>query len=163
MEIVHSPISCASACEGNRPRETLRFQSNWSDEGWIPSDNEDMSPNPERGELDSASLHKPMVAKLPDLLKPAIYREEMNKSTCRTIRGDWRERVLKECTWQLGSPSRRLESVVDNRQGTWGSHNLESPRRRVADRPVVTTKQGNACGVKESARYLVFKLKGGAA
>ncbi|MGR3178777.1 MAG: hypothetical protein ACUZ8E_12040 [Candidatus Anammoxibacter sp.] len=41
-------------------------------------------------------------ANLPDMVKPATDREEINDSTCQDGRGDWRERASKEQSWYLG-------------------------------------------------------------
>lgn len=70
-------------------------------------------------ELDSASLLYSRVAKLPDVLKPVIDREETFARNGRTLRGDWRWRV-----------------------GTDNSRNLRSPAEcRVADGLVVAKKR----------------------
>jgi len=164
LVIVHSPISCASACLGNEARETKRFQGkNWSEGGWILLDDESVSPNPERGELDSASLHYKLTASPPEMVKPAIGREEMNKSTYRVSRGDWRERAWKECVWYLGDPFRGRSLVVSERQGRRGSHNPKSPRQRESERPVVVKTRGNARRAKGPYRHHVSIERGGAA
>jgi hypothetical protein len=164
LVIVHSPISCASACLGNEARETMRFRSiSRGEEGWIPLDDESVSPNPERGELNSASLHVPLTANLPEMVKPVIGREEMNESTYRVRRGDWRERARKECAWYLGDPFRGRTLVVSGRQGRRGSHNPKSLRQRESDGPVVVLTRGNARRAKGSFRHRVLIKKGGAA
>ena len=136
---------------------------NRGEEGWIPSDDESVSPNPERGELNSASLHFKLTASLPDLVKPAIGRKEMNESTYRVSRGDWRERARKECVWYLGDPFRRRSLVVSVRQGRRGSHNPKSLRQRESDRPVVVKTRGNARRAKGPYRHHVPIERGGAA
>jgi len=164
LVIVHSPISCASACLGNEARETRRFQSKrWSEGGWIPLDNESVSPNPERGELNSASLHVPLTANLPEMVKPAIGREEMNESTYWVRRGDWRERARKECVWYPGDPFHRRSLVVNERQGRRGSHNPKSLWQRESERPVVVKTRGNARRAKGPCRHHVSIERGGAA
>lgn len=164
MVIVHSPISCASACLGNETRETMRFRSKCrSEEGWVPLDDESVSPNPERGKLNSASLHVLLTANLPKMVKPAIGREEMNESTYRVSRGDWRGRARKECAWYLGDPFRRRSLVVSGRQGHRGSHNPKSPRQRESERLVVVKTRGNARRAKGPYRHHVSIERGGAA
>ena len=164
MVIVHSPISCTSAGQGNEARETVWSCSKERGEGrWILPDGEGASPNSERSELDSASLHYLLMANLPEMVKPVIGREEMNASTCRVNRGDWRERVPKECPWHPGDPSRSWTLVVSGRQGAWGNHNPRYPRRRKSDRPVVVMTRGNARRAKGPFRYRGFIMKGGSA
>ena len=164
MVIVHSPISCATACLGNEARETMRFWCKyWSEEGWIPLDDESVSPNPERGELDTASLHVLLTASLPEMVKPVIGREEMHVSTYRVRRGDWRERARKECAWYLGDPFRSGPLVVSGRQGHRGSHNPKSLRQRESDRRVLAMTRGNARRAKGPFRHRVLIGKGGAA
>jgi hypothetical protein len=46
-------------------------------------------------ELDSASLHNPLAAKLPDLPKPANNEVVMSKSTHCASRGDWRNPICR--------------------------------------------------------------------
>jgi hypothetical protein len=57
-------------------------------------------------ELDSASLHKPRVAKLPDKLKPATSGEEIFICNRWALRGDWRWRVRKDKSRNLRDPER---------------------------------------------------------
>ena len=56
-------------------------------------------------ELDSASLHKVGVANLPDRTKPAIVGEATLERSRRAPRGDWRQRVGKEKSSNLGDPA----------------------------------------------------------
>ena len=158
MVIVYSPISCALACGSNEACETLRYQSNGRcEEGWLPSDNEDVSPNkvnsfrPRYTKLPSASL--------PDLVKPDTDMEVINTRTSQDGRGDWRERASKEQSWYLGAPSRRWLSEVDSRQGSWGNHNPSYLRRRKSERLIRIMTQGNACRVKELCRYCVYRTE----
>jgi hypothetical protein len=160
LAIVHSPISCALACRGNGARETLRSRRrNRGEGGWLPPDSEVVSPNPARGELDSASLHSVLRANLPGMSKPAIVWEAMNTSTRRLSRGEWRERATKECSRYPGDPSRSLRPWVGRRQRSWESHNPSSLRRRKSDRPIVAMMRGNARGAKGPLRYRVFNQK----
>jgi len=164
LVIVCSPISCASACLGNEARETKRFQSKcWGEGGGNPPDNESVSPNPERGELDSASLRVMLTANLPKVVKPVIGREEMNESTYQVSRGDWRGRAPKECAWYPGDPFRSGSLVVSDRQGRRGSHNPKSLRQRKSDRPVLVKTRGNARRAKGPFRHRVLIERGGAA
>ena len=91
MLIARSTFSCATACNGNNARETLRSWKLHGDWGWTPHDNEDVSLSV--SEPDSASLHHPLAAKLPNLLKSANNEEEMSKSTHCASRGDWGRRM----------------------------------------------------------------------
>ena len=164
MVIVHSPISCASACVGNEACETLRSQRTcWSEGGWIPLDGESVSPNPERGELDSASLLYKLTASLPEMVKPVAGREEMNVSTCRVSRGDWRERARKECVRYPGGPFRRRPLVVSGGQGRRGSHNPKSLRQRESERRVLAKTRGNARRAKGPYRHYASIERGGTA
>jgi hypothetical protein len=58
-------------------------------------------------ELDSASLHKVGAANLPDLLKPVIVGQVTLESSRRVPRGDWRQRVGKEKSSNLGTVAQR--------------------------------------------------------
>ncbi len=164
MTIVHSSISCASACGGNKACETMRFRRKTSKraEGDL-CNSEDASPNPERGELDSASLRYMLAANLPEMAKPATSREEMNVSAYWVSRGGWRERVSREYSWYPGYPSRCTSLVVKDVQRLRGSHNPLYLRRRKSEQPIVVMTQGNACRAKGLCRYRVFKIKGGSA
>ena len=55
-------------------------------------------------ELDSASLRCVRVAKLPEMLKPAIGGEETFTSCRQTLRGGWRWRVGKDNSRNLRGP-----------------------------------------------------------
>ena len=158
MVIVHSPISCASAWLDYDPRETLRScPRGHGEERGILSDGESASPNPERGKLDSASLHqcwRPTSRRWRSL---PLTGKSMNSCTCQASRGDWRERALKEYPRYPGDPSRSRKLVVSVGKGSWGSHNPGSLRRRKSDRPIVARKRGNARGAKRPDRYRVFK------
>ena len=162
MLIVRSACSCASACGGNKARETLRSGRMRSGEGrWFLPDSEVMSPN--ASELDSASLRKWWTANLPEMVKPVIDGEATNVSIRRATRGGWRERMTKEHTWYPGDPLRGLDSAVGTGQRNQGSHNLINLRRWKSDRLMVATKWGNACRAKRPDRCCVSIAKGGAA
>jgi hypothetical protein len=123
MVIARSPFSCASACGGNKARETLRYRGVVRcEEGWFPLDSERVSPNASK--LDSASLHHCRPANLPKMGKPAIGEEEMSICTRRDGRGDWRGRALKDKHRYPGDPFRGLMPVVGSNQRAKGSHNL---------------------------------------
>jgi hypothetical protein len=150
MSIAHSTFSCASACNGNKARETLRsckckckLHGEW---GWSPQDNEDVSLS--ASELDSASLHYSLAAKPPDWLKPANNEEVMSISTHCAIRGDWRKRASKDCRETPGYPLRRIPSGLMVRHKLMGIHNHECSRGWRSERPILAKKQGNACGAK---------------
>lgn len=164
MIIVHLSISCASACGGNKARETLRFRSSGrSEQRRYLCDNEGASPNPARGKLDSASLHHTLTAILPNWVKPVISREVMNICTCWVSRGDWRERVPIEYPGYPGDPSRSLFPRVGQRQSPRGSHNPLWLRRRKSERPIVVSTRGNARRAKGPYHDCVFKTEEGSA
>ena len=147
MLIAHSTFSYASACEGDRSRETLRSRSFCRGEGgWYPSENEDVSPaqaNPLRPRY--AIL---VVDNLPDVVKPVTYGEVMSISTHRAIRGEWGGRASKDCRQVPGDPLRCSEAKVVKGQRQWGNHNLLICRMRKSERPIVAEKRGNSRGAK---------------
>jgi len=147
MLIAHSTFSFASACEGNRSRETLR---SWyvchGEGGWFLSENEDASPA-------QANPFRPRYAYLvvvihPDLVKPVNYGEAMSTSTHGTTRGDWGGRVLKDYRQVPGDPYRCSKTEVVYLQSHWGNNNPLICRMRESERPIVAKKRGNACGAK---------------
>ena len=92
MPITRSAFSCASAWEGDEPRETMR--SHGGEEGWSPSDNERVSPskaNPFRPRYTNCRL-----INLPELVKSATAGYITCLVSCWIDRGDWGERALKE-------------------------------------------------------------------
>ncbi len=146
MLIAYSTFSCASACNGNSARETLRSWNLHGDRGWFPHDNEGVSLS--ASELDSASLRKSLAAKLPELLKPANNEEVMSTSTHCASRGGWRKRASKDWREAPGDPHRRKPSGLMDRNKLMGINNRECSRCRKSERPIVAKKQGNACGAK---------------
>ncbi len=146
MLIAHSACSCASACNGNNARETLRSWSCHGERGWSPWDNKDVSLS--ASELDSASLHLPLAAKLPNRLKPANNEVVMSRSTHCASRGDWRKRTSKDWPETPGGPLRRNPSGVMVRHKLMETNNRECSRGWASERPIVAKKQGNACGAK---------------
>jgi hypothetical protein len=90
-------------------------------------------------ELDSASLHKVGAANLPDRTPPAIVGEAALECSRRTPRGDWRQRVGKEKSSNLGDPAAGCKVGVDHRA-----------YRRESEGIVVAGKQGNSCGARGS-------------
>jgi len=158
MLIAHSTFSCATACNGNNARETLRSWFPHGEWGWSPYDNEDVSLS--ASELDSASLHNPLAAKLPDLPKPANNEVVMSKSTHCASRGDWRKRTSKDCRETPGAPHRRKPSGLMGRHKLMGINNRECSRCRKSERPIVAKKQGNACGAKGPYHsYVSIKIR----
>lgn len=147
MLIAHSTFSFASACKGNRPRETLRsWDIRHGEGGWDPPENEDMSPaqaNPFRPRYTYV-----VVVIHPDLVKPANYGEEMSISTHSATRGDRGGRVLKDYRQVPGDPYRCIETEVVEVQSHWGNNNPLNCRLRESERPIVAEKRGNACGAK---------------
>jgi hypothetical protein len=90
-------------------------------------------------ELDSASLHKVGAANLPDWMKPAIVGEAALECSRWAPRGDWRQRVGKEKSSNLGDPADGSKGGVVHRSS-----------RRKSEGIVVAGKQGNSCGAKGS-------------
>ena len=80
-------------------------------------------------ELDSASLHKVGVANLPDWTKPATIGEATLVRSRWAPRGDWRQRVGKEKSSNLGDPAAGGKVGVDHRAC-----------RRESDGPIVAGK-----------------------
>lgn len=164
MVIVHSSISYASACKGNKTRETLRFgPESLSEQRGISVITKERALIPQGVNSIRPRYTKMLTANLPEMAKPAANREEMNVCTCWVSRGDWRERVSKEYSWYPGDPSRCLTLVVRGKQRVWGSHNPVYLRRRKSERPIGVMTQGNACRAKGLYRYCVSKMKGGSA
>ena len=107
---------------------------------------DDETPSPNRSELDSTSLRQLSVANLPKMGKPEIGREATSRSTCRTDRGDWRERGVKELVGNREIPQDSLlagRSVWEDitRALWWGK----------SDGLIVAMKPGNAGGAKGPA------------
>lgn len=146
MLIAHSTFSCASACNDNSARETLRSCILHGEWGWFPHDNEDVSLS--ASELDSASLHKSLAAKLPDLPKPVNNEEEMSNRTHCATRGDWRKRMSKDCREVPGDPLRCNPSGLMVSTTLGGINNRKCSRGWKSERPILAMKQGNACGAK---------------
>ena len=90
-------------------------------------------------ELDSASLQKAGAANLPDGTKPATVGEATLERNRQAPRGDWRQRVGKEKSSNLGGPAEGGKVGVVHR-----------PHRRESEGIVVAGKQGNSCGAKGS-------------
>jgi hypothetical protein len=148
MLIVRMTFSRAMACAGNQSRETL-----WSSmklhgkSRMVLLNDKDVSPNV--SEPDSASLHyKPLMVKLPKMLKPVTREEETNRSTHGISRGDWGGRVLKDWQWGPGSPARCIKREVSEIQKCIGINNYVTCRKRESERSIVAMKRGNARGAK---------------
>ncbi len=146
MLIAHSTFSCALACNGNSARETLRSCFVHGEWGWSPHDNEDASLS--ASELDSAPLHNPLSAKLPELLKPANNDEVMSRNSHCDSRGDWRKRVSKDWRQVPGYPLRRMPSGVMGLYKVMEINNYVLSRGWKSERPISAKKRGNSCGAK---------------
>jgi len=150
MLIARSTSSCALAYEGEPITRNiavaLELVHSRSERGWNPLDDEDVSLN--ASELDSASLHKVLVVKLPDWLKPAIDEEATSNGTHRTIRGDWRRRVSKDNHGTPGDPIHGVRRGNPVRQKASGNHNRCRMWHRESERLIVVKKWGNAHGTK---------------
>ena len=147
MLIAHSTFSFASACEGNRSRETLRSLAVCHGEGrWFLPESEDASPaqaNPFRPRYTNL-----VVVNQPNLVKPANHGEAMSISTHGATRGDWGGRALKDYRQVPGGPHRCDEIEVVELQSQWGNYNSLTCRLRESERPIVAKKRGNARGAK---------------
>jgi hypothetical protein len=147
MLIAHSTFSFASACEGNRSRETLRsWETSHGEGGWYLPENENASPaqaNPFRPRYTYL-----VVVNLPELVKPANYGEAMSTCTHSAARGDRGGRVLKDYRQVPGDPHRCSKTEVVDLQSHWGINNPLNFRLRESERPIVAKKRGNARGAK---------------
>ena len=161
MLIVRSTCSCASACGGNKARETRRSAVAAGEGGWHPPDSEVASPNASK--LDSASLHNWRPANLPDMAKPATGGEATDVCIRRAARGDWSERARTEHTRYPGEPLRSSASAVETERGARGRHNPRILRRRQSDGLIVARKRGKLRGAKGPDRRRVSTAIGGAA
>ena len=106
MSIAPSTRSCGLLGEGNRAWRAVRSSSAGSgakrrDPPWTAKVRAVAKANPIR-----PRYAKPVVASLPEMLKPAIYGEARSECTRRTIRGGWGLRVPKERLRNLGDPVR---------------------------------------------------------
>ena len=80
-------------------------------------------------ELDSASLHYMGAANLPEMAKPVTVGEATLECNRWAPRGDWRQRVGKEKSSNLGDPADGGKVGVVHR-----------PSRRKSDGPIVAGK-----------------------
>jgi hypothetical protein len=96
-------------------------------------------------EPESASLHKPRVASLPEKRKPAIRREETFRSNVGTLRGERGQRAGKVRLGRLGDPGGwlREEGSQGRREDISGALTVGE-----SERPIVAKKRGNARGAK---------------
>ncbi len=104
-----------------------------------------------------------LTAILPEMVKPAVLRKEMNRSTGGVSRGGWRERVSKERLRHPGYPFRCSPSRVGGEQRRRGNHNPVSLRQRKSDWLIVAKKRGSACGAKAPDRISCLQTEGSAA
>ena len=104
-----------------------------------------MSPNAERREPITASLHRKNVMNLPEMMKSIIGDEAMSVCSRRTFRGDRGERAPKEWSRYLGYPwwygIVAKAKVGNNNDG--GCHIRES------ERLIGARKSGKPDGAKE--------------
>jgi hypothetical protein len=144
MLIVRMTFSRAMACTGNQSRETMRSSMKLHGKSrMVLLNDKDVSPN--ASELDSASLHfKPLMVRLPDMLKPITCEEVTNKSTHGIIRGDWRGRVSKDWQWDPGRPARCIKREVSEIQKYIGINNYVTCRKRESERSIVAMRRGNS-------------------
>ncbi len=106
MSIALSTRSCGLLGEGNRSWRAVRSLSMGSgakrrDSPWTAKARAVAKANPIR-----PRYAKPVVASLPEMLKPVIYGEARSECTRRTTRGGWGLRVPKERSRNLGDPVR---------------------------------------------------------
>ena len=81
-------------------------------------------------ELDSASLHYVGAANPPDWLKPATVGEATLERNQQAPRGDWRQRVGKEKSSNLGDPARVAMPRRESDSPIVVKNGLTSPERR---------------------------------
>ena len=144
MRIVRSTSSHASAGESNEARGTMRSGAIQAKGVVLPED-DGVSPNPERGELVSASLNhnrRPTSQKgrsLPPTGKQRIFAPAGPIG----VRGVGACQKNHHVTWET-RPSRRLMRLL-----AMGMHNHRRCLGRESEGLVVARKRGNARGAKE--------------
>ena len=144
VKIVRSTSSHASAGESNETRETLRFGAIQA-KGVVPPDDDGVSPNPERGELVSASLshyRRPSSQEMRSLPLTGKQRTQAPVGPVG-VRGVGAHQKNHHVTWET-RPGSRLR-----RQPPRGMHNPRRCLERESDGLVVARKRGNARGAKE--------------
>jgi hypothetical protein len=144
MRIVRSTSSHAPAGGSNETRETMRSGAIQA-KGEILPDDDGVSPNPERGELVSASLNhcrRPTSQKGRSL--PPTGKQRTNAPVGPIgVRGVGACQKNYHAIWETRSGRRR------KRQLPLGMHNHRQCLRRESDGLVVARKRGNARGAKE--------------
>ena len=143
MKIVRSTSSCALAGESNETREAVR-SGEIQAKGVVLPDDDGVSPNPERGELVSASLNnyrRPTFPRWRSLLSTGKKRTvaPVEPVGVRAVGAHQKNHHVT-----LGDPLRPPRQ----RQLALGIHNREVPGWE-SDGLVVAKKRGNACGAKE--------------
>ena len=144
MLIVHTACSHAVAGESNEARETLR-SGEIRAKGVAPLDGEGVSPNPERGELDSASLHQcrwPTSRRWRSLL-PAGKQWIQTPAGPTGVIGVSAHRKNDQNNWETRADS------PGTGQPSGGKHNLSGCSGRESEGLIVALKRGNSRGAKE--------------
>jgi hypothetical protein len=144
MKIVRSTSSHASAGESNETRETLRsgvIQAR----GVVLPDDDGVSPNPERGELVSASLNQYRRPSSQETRSLPLTGKQRTSAPVGPVgvRGVGAHQKNHHAIWETRS-SRRL-----TRQPAMGMHNHRRCLGRESEGLVVARKRGNARGAKE--------------
>ena len=144
MKIVRSTSSHASAGGSNETRGTMRFGKIQAKGETLPDD-DGVSPNPERGELVSASLnhYRRPTSQKGRSLPPTGKQRTFALVGPVGVRGVSARQKNHQVTWETRSGGRL------KRQLSMGMHNHQQCLGRESDGLVVATKRGNARGAKE--------------
>jgi len=114
------------------------------EQGEAPCDLEGVSPNAERREPDSASLHRMSVKSLSEMMKSITCDEVTSMCNRRTFRGDWGERAPREWYRNLGDPLWHGGPA----KVCMGINNHGGCHTRESERPIVVRKSGKLDGAK---------------
>jgi hypothetical protein len=145
MKIVRSASSHAAADRSNEARETLRFGVIQAKEG-IPPDDDGSSPNPARGELNSASLNKHrrlIFQRCQSLISTGKQRTFAPAETVGVKRVGANQQNHHD-TWET-----RSGSLAQAGQLAMGIHNHRQRSGRESDGLIVAMKRGNTRRAKE--------------
>ena len=144
MKIVRSTSSHASAGGSNETRETMWSGAIQAKGEALPDDN-GVSPNPERGELVSASLnhYRRPTSQKGRSLPPTGKQRTLAPAGPIGVRGVSARQKNHHVTWETRSGCRR------KRRLPMGMHNHRQCLGRESDGLVVAKKRGNARGAKE--------------
>jgi len=144
MKIVRSTSSHASAGGSNETRETMRSGAIQAKGEALPDD-DGVSPNPERGELVSASLnhYRRPTSQKGRSLPPTGKQRTLAPAGPVGVRGVGAHQKNRHVTWETPSSRRLMRPLA------MGMHNHRRCLRGESEGLVVARKRGNARGAKE--------------